>query len=532
MSDGFGLAKKEVRKQDPPPDPILNSHFPILNSHFSPLRQHRAGRRPAQIAQGSFTFDIAEKKYEKKYENKKYDSYLSLLQQLSAGRRPAQIARNLGIPKTTLQYHLDQLKAAGLITKLGYGVWEVTTNPKQVRKQVRKQDPPQDSIPNLNLSLLRQHRAGQRPAQIAQGSFIFDIAEKKYEKKYENKTPKYDSYLSLLQPLSAGRRPAQIARDLGIPKTTLQYHLDQLKAAGLITKLGYGCWEVNDTAPINPQKRSTKTTHVALDKTPKYEFLGAQDSVRGHAFVFVLKVPPGLLNWNNRRREEYLKRHGIAYQQLGIAGGGQRIWMGGRKVWLTTSSIVIYEKSSFFAATAKDAKHHALFSFIALVKKLERTLHADFTFKLGKEYRFKVSRQHYALVRNALAEQYDHEGKRLQVHEPDAGKLWFVIDNSFNLHEAETVHPRTADSDNAKVQNFFNSLKACPVTTDVLVTAIAGVTQNQVLFAENITNHIQAVRELGQGVREMNQLLAKLEELLYVLASTLTSQAELLQTKR
>ncbi|HDS44891.1 MAG TPA: ArsR family transcriptional regulator [Methanomicrobia archaeon] len=396
------------------------------------------------------------------------------------------------------------------------------------KKEVQKQDPSSPD-PSLNFNLLSVQRP--RPALIGPGPFSFDIAEKKLKNKtplFPHKTPKLNFNLSLLQQLSRGRRPAQIARELGISKPALQYHLNQLKAAGLISKLGYGCWEVNDTAPINPQKRSTKTTQVTLDKTHKLKFSEMPDSVRGHAFVFVLKVPPGLLNWNNRRREEYLKRHGIAYQPLRIAGGGQRIWVGGRKVWLTTSSIVIYEKSSFFAATAKDAKHHALFSFIAVVKKLERTLHADFTFKLGKEYRFKVSRQHYALVQNALAEQYDHEGKRLQVREPDAGKLWFVIDNSFNLHEAETVHPRTADSDNAKVQNFFNSLKACPVTTDVLVTAIAGVTQNQVLFAENITNHIQAVRELGQGVREMNQLLAKLE---VTQRDARASQAERMQTR-
>jgi len=359
-------------------------------------------------------------------------------------------------------------------------------------------------------------------------SDTFDLSKKEVKKQDSEQDPKLNFNLSLLQQLRAGRRPAQIARDLGMSRPALQYHLNQLKVAGLISKLGYGCWEVNDTAPITIKKRSSKTIQVTLDNTPeKLKFLGLPDSVRGHAFLFVLMVPPGLLNWNNRRREEYLKSHGIAYQQLRIAGGGQRIWMGGRKVWLTNNSVIIYEKSSFFAETARDAKHHALMTFIALVKKVEGALHADFTFKLGKEYRFKVSRQHYALVKNALAEQYDHEGKRLHVREPDEGKLWFVIDNSFNLHEAETVHPWTADSDNAKVQNFFNSLKECPVTTDALLTAIAGVTQNQVLFAENISNHIQAVRELGQGVREMNLLLAKLEVAICTLTSTHTPPADL-----
>lgn len=328
---------------------------------------------------------------------------------------------------------------------------------------------------------------------------------------FPHKTPHFELLnlnLSVVQRIRAGQRPSQIARELGISKTALQYHLNQLKAAGVISKLGYGVWEVN----ISDPKEVQITSHVGHDKTPHFELLKPQpDTVRGHAFVFVLKVPSGLQNWNNRRREEYLQRQGIAYQRLSIAGGGQRLFIDGRKTWLTDRSVVIYEQASFFADTAPDAKKSALASFLAVVKKLERLLNADFTFRLGKEYRFKVSRQHYALVRNALAEQYDHEGNRLQVREPKAGHLWFVIDNSFNLHEAETVHPETAVSDNRTVQNFFNSLKVCPVTMDQVVAAIAGNAQNHAVFAENERTHIKAVQDLAEGIQELNRLLARLE---------------------
>ena len=344
---------------------------------------------------------------------------------------------------------------------------------------------------------------------------IFDLMTKEVRKQDTPQDRKCDSHLSLLQRLHAGQRPAQIAHELGIPKETLQYHLNRLKTNGLVRKVGYGCWEVTASAEeVRKQdsERSAKTTQVTLDKTPKKcEYSGCSDRVRGHAFVFVLKVPPALLNWTNSRREAYLDRLGINFSSLRILGGGERLWLEGRKVWLTNNSVIIYEKSSFFADTAKDARKHALITFIGLVKKLERLLHADFTFRAGREYRFKVSRQHYALVRNALAEQYDREGKRLQVREAETGKLWFVIDNSFNLHEAETLHPVSAQTDNEKVQAWFNSLKAQPVTTGELLQAIAGVTQNQLLFAENIDTHIQAIRDLGTGVRELNRLLAELE---------------------
>jgi len=338
--------------------------------------------------------------------------------------------------------------------------------------------------------------------------------------KTPHKTPHFELLnlnLSVVKRIRAGQRPTQIARELGISKTALQYHLNQLKAAGVISKIGYGVWEVN----ISASKEVQITSHVGHDKTPHFELLKSPDTVRGHAFVFTLQVPPRLTNW--RRREGYLGKQGIAYQQLRIAGGAQRLWLDGRKVWLTDRSIVIYEQASYFADTATNAKESALVSFLAVVKKLEHLLSADFTFRLGKEYRFKVSRQHYALVKNALAEQYDHEGQRLQIREPTAGHLWFVIDNSFDLHEAETIHPETAEGDNRKVQDFFNSLKEHPLTTDFVIQAIAGVAQNQIAFAENqqmyaenTSTHVQAVKELGQGVHELNRLLAQLEEKLEV----------------
>jgi len=172
-------------------------------------------------------------------------------------------------------------------------------------------------------------------------------------------------------------------------------------------------------------------------------------------------------------------------------------------------SIIVYGKYSYFSRTAEEAKDYAIYKFISLIKSLERFLHADFTIKAGQQYMFKVSRQHYALVKNVLAQQYDNEGKKLQVY--TANGLWFLIDNSFNLHEAETVHPETAVDDNNKVQSFFNSLKDYPLTTDFILETMNGIQDNQLLFARNHETHIQAIEELGLGVRTLTDLIVKLE---------------------
>lgn len=334
--------------------------------------------------------------------------------------------------------------------------------------------------------------------------------------KYKNKTPqqdnKYNLYLFIIQQLKLGFRPAKIAQQLGISKQTLQHDLTTLKEAGVIQKIGYGVWEVSDTI-ILPKKRSTKTPRVGDLKTPSFHQTNLYlFEVRAHAFVLTLQLPETLENWNNTKREKFLEKQNINYLSLKIYGGGQRIIFKGHKIWLTDKSVIVYDKASYLAKEAKAAKSKVIYHFLSVIKSLERALHADFTQNAGRHYRFKVSRQHYALINNALAKQYNEAGEKLTVHNEKG--LWFLIDNSLNLNEAETVHPETADSDSKKIQDFFNSLKSHPITSTFVLEAMNGIQANQLAFAENTESHIEAVQELGTGVKEWNNRVGIMNELL------------------
>lgn len=326
---------------------------------------------------------------------------------------------------------------------------------------------------------------------------------------------KYQRYLYILQLINSGIRPSKIVSQLNIPKTTFQHYLDNLKHSGLIFKIGYGTWKLSDKA-FSLLKRSTEFSSCSIQQDPVKQvpkqhtlnfFLARPDSVRAHAFVLTVSVPRDLRNWNNEARAKYLTQHNISFTELNIGGGGQRIIFHGKKVWLTNRSVVIYDRDSYFAESSNEARSYAIYRLLSIIKSLERLLHADFTERAGRQYRFKVSRQHYALIKNALAKQYNAEGKKLEVY-ADKG-LWFIIDNSFNLHEAETVHPETADADIKKVQDFFNSLKEHPVRSDQLLLMIQGITENQQLFAANYRTHLKVLADLGKGV---NELTARIEE--------------------
>lgn len=317
--------------------------------------------------------------------------------------------------------------------------------------------------------------------------------------------PKVHLTLSIIEHLKSGKRPSQIEADLSLKHSTFMYHFNKIKDAGLIHKLGYGVWAVTEK---NVQSRHVGKTRPPIFMQQKLTFF-EQDTVRAHAFLFTVKVPKDLRNWTNEKREQYLEKHKIEYIRLKISGSGQRIIFRNRKVWLLNKSIVIYNTGSYFAEHAIEAKSTAIYKFFSVVKGIERLLHVEFAH--DNNYKFKVSRQHYALLQNALAKQYTEEGKKLEVR-TDKG-LWFIIDNSFNLNEAETVHPETAMTDNVKMQNLFNSVKRQPngITIDQLLELSDGIQRNQILFSENALKHVEVIKDLGTGVKELNKLLGCLK---------------------
>jgi len=115
------------------------------------------------------------------------------------------------------------------------------------------------------------------------------------------------------------------------------------------------------------------------------------------------------------------------------------------------------------------------------------------------QYRFKVARQHYSLMKNSLAKQYNKEGKKLNCY-TDKG-LWMLIDNSYNLHELETVHSKTGVKDNEIVQDFFNSLKKNPITTKFILEGFESINKQQEKGTEQLNTLISTVGEYGEHIK-------------------------------
>jgi len=319
-------------------------------------------------------------------------------------------------------------------------------------------------------------------------------------KEVQKSAHKYNLYLSIISLLKKGFSPSKICLKLGIKKQKLQYYLSSLKHQGVISKIGYGVWEVKEVQQVQTSLTDRYPSLVALKP----------DQVRGHGLQFTLSIPKNLRNWN--RRKELLTKAKIQFKDMpNIYGGAELLEIKGKKVILTNKSIIVNEPKDYLTETADNAKSQAVYAFLAFVRSLESHLKANLSY--GGQYKFKVTRQHYALVKNALAKQYDAEGKKLQVY--SAGELWFIIDNSFNLHEAETIHPQTADKDNKKVQDFFNGIKRYEgFTPEFVINSIGQNTANLDNYAKHLKAHVESVQTLGEQTKKLVEEVGRLNKII------------------
>jgi hypothetical protein len=299
------------------------------------------------------------------------------------------------------------------------------------------------------------------------------------EVKKEVKEVKKESLLDIVfVSIQAGKSTKQICKDLSISKQRLQYYLGKLKSENKIQKLGYGVWQTSKNTVAN--------------------------SVRGHGFMWHIKLPKEIGVW-----DKMLSNKKIPFKLINKENTYQ-IYFKENKVWLSKNSIIVYDINSYFGFNSLDSKKFAMYSLQCFLNELQAKLGIDFQFK-GK-YILKTSRQHYSLIKNSLAIQCKKDGTKINVYNEKG--LWFTIDNSFNLEEAETIHPKTALIDNLGVQKYFNEHKETKWewTPKNISNSIGEMLQVQKNLIENQQMHSQNIIKHQKVLDEMLITLKKIQE--------------------
>lgn len=289
------------------------------------------------------------------------------------------------------------------------------------------------------------------------------MMERKKAAKVVNQSAKGKKvYFTYMDFLKSGLTPAQIARKEGVSKQYVSKVLRPLKACGAVSRVGYGVWKVE------PEKYEAALKVVNLNASVGGK---AKGSVRGHGFRFLVRTR--LMDWGRLVSGRRCPMGGFLVEVLG------------HKLKLFRRSFEVYFRKgwSAFGPDSLVTFRAALAELGKVVGKLERLYGVD----LGRPLKLRVSRQHYALVRNELAKEYNLKKEKLRVLAED-GKTWLLIDNSYQLEELETQHRETARRDNEYVRQVFNEIRD----------------------GANFTDVYNGIGEVSKGVTELNEKLKPL----------------------
>ena len=281
---------------------------------------------------------------------------------------------------------------------------------------------------------------------------------------------------------------------VNLPKSTFQHRLNKLKLEGIITKIGYSTWVAD----------SDKLDQLYFKKEVRKQHSGYRN-IRGHGFHYKIDLP-NIPNW--RKRKEYLDKKNILYTESKANWKGYKIVIKGYKCWLLNNSIIIYtpKNKSFYNYSAKESLQMAFIELFSVIKSIEYRLRVDLTF--NNKYRITVCKQHFAKVKDALANHFNNNNLKLNCFD-DRGELWLLVDKSLNFDELEMVHSKTAKKDTDKVtMPFFNDLKRYNEKTGqtLVVTDLLKALNNQVEINTNLSSSIEALQN------QINSLIYKKPE--------------------
>lgn len=319
--------------------------------------------------------------------------------------------------------------------------------------------------------------------------------EDKKEKKslYNNVKFQHESkklYNPIINSLKTSTNLTKLAEKLKISKQNLNCYLRRLERNGFILKKGRGWYEVTESCKVSTQ----------------YGCNLVKDLTRGHAFIWKAKITKIPENWS--KRIEILENHQINYKLVGAMKNIPRIKIYGRKVWLCNNHLKIWEKksASFYGDTAIISKQKAFDEIKIIIQALENKLGINL-----RPYMIQVTREHYALIQNDLAIYHNQRGEIVRISDKEGE--WLLIDDSLEMGgELENIGKKALPT-HTRMKEWWNDHKKnnFEVTPTFILTAMNGIQQNQMVFAENMKSHIDAVQKLGNAVEELTKKVKDLK---------------------
>lgn len=274
-------------------------------------------------------------------------------------------------------------------------------------------------------------------------------------------------------------------------KQKLNYYIRELVKRNILIQKGKGWYE------------------VVKDLTNYDNFLD-KDYIRGHAYVWEIKLPKEIEGWKDR--VEILTKKGIHFKLVGAKLDTPRIKVLERKVWLCKDHLRVFDKkeSSYYGKDAKESRNISFQQIKLITGVLEKRLGiiirpSDIFFR----------KEHYALIKNDLAIESNRRGEIIRISDEDGE--WLLIDDSLEKGgELENVGKKAFQT-NIPMQNWWNDNKKTnfQVTPSFLMETLSKIVSSQATneiqvqqFAKQISSHLKLIQEY----RKENKLWRKQKE--------------------
>lgn len=210
-----------------------------------------------------------------------------------------------------------------------------------------------------------------------------------------------------------------------------------------------------------------------------------------------------LILWKDRKYKRIMKDRGDSFD------------LDGETIKLNKKSVEIYSHKSFFGNSPEQSFRFAMDFYNKFIRRLED--HLKIILIKPNAISIKLCKYHIAEVGNELAKDVEKKGEGIKIFARDDGKLWFKIDNSFNLHEAEWLHPGTALEDSEKCLKHFNDWRINdPPTNSELSVLLKEVLKANKETAAGLNCVVQVLKSLLPDHKEGSSLDPKIKKPDYI----------------
>lgn len=277
------------------------------------------------------------------------------------------------------------------------------------------------------------------------------------------------AYLELLNGIQSGFKISEIAKYRKVSRQAVYGTLSSAISKGWVSKIGYGVYDLTE--------KGTQTLH---------SLVGFRYKLRQHNIGIKISILQSPKNWDLKRNE--LRQLPYYNKSIKLKNNEQDMFTFGKLQVRTTTKSLILKMPTIYAKENQweDATLQVIGILEDIIPKLERT----FKVKLVKDYKanMKIISQEYAIIQDALAKLYRHEGNRIYLTGDD-GKIWLITDFSFSEDETELIHPDKAADDLDAIAPFMNDLRKNPTTLSEMRQDNKNVREIVAGHAQNIIKH-------------------------------------------